>query len=50
MATTASEASEDRKAGSDATVTNTTEQPTAAFAEIFKSRCFERSPAVVSFD
>ena len=35
MVTVASIASEDRKAGSNVTITNTTEQPTAANAQRF---------------
>ncbi len=47
VATTAPEASEDRKTSGNFTFTNTTKQSAATFAEIFKFRCFERSPAVV---
>ncbi|RUT06362.1 hypothetical protein DSM107010_52450 [Chroococcidiopsis cubana SAG 39.79] len=48
MATTASKASEDRKASGDATVTNTTEQPPAAFATVSQPECFECSTVMVS--
>jgi uncharacterized protein YfiM (DUF2279 family) len=50
MATTTSKASEDRKTGSNLTFTDTTEQSAATFAKILKSRCFERSVAVVSLN
>jgi hypothetical protein len=48
VATTASKASKNRKTSSHFTFTHTTKQPTATFAKVFKSGCFECSPAVVS--
>jgi hypothetical protein len=50
VATTTSKASKDRKISSSFTFTDTTEQPTATFAKVFKSGCLERSVAVVSRD
>jgi hypothetical protein len=48
VATTAPKASEDRKISSYLTFTDTTEQPAATFAKVFKSGCVECSVTVVS--
>ncbi|HYO05993.1 MAG TPA: hypothetical protein VER14_03315 [Phototrophicaceae bacterium] len=48
MVTTTSKASEDRKTGGNLTFTNTAEQPTATFATVFQSECFECSTIMVS--
>lgn len=48
VATTVSKASEDGKAGSDTTVTNTTEQSAATSVTVFQFECFECSTVMVS--
>ena len=48
VATTAPQASKNRKISSCFTFTNTAEQSTATFTKVFKSGCFERSINVVS--